>query len=84
MRKFTGTLNTMSQAGTILNLIYCILSYIHLLCRIDIPANRYDMLCVEGIARAIKTYLGLEKNPISYSLSSPSIMQEIRVKVEVL
>ena len=51
--------------------------------RIDIPANRYDMLCVEGIARAIKTYLGLEKNPVSYSLSSPSTMQEIRVKVEV-
>lgn len=31
--------------------------------RIDIPANRYDMLCVEGIAQAIKIYLGLGELP---------------------
>ena len=42
------------------------------------------MLCVEGIARAIKTYLGLEKAPTAYSISAPAVMQEILVKVEVL
>ena len=46
--------------------------------RIDIPANRYDMLCVEGIARAIKTFLGLGKPP-KYQLSTPSIMQQLIV-----
>ncbi|KAI8909216.1 hypothetical protein EDD86DRAFT_270446 [Gorgonomyces haynaldii] len=32
--------------------------------KIDIPANRYDMLCVEGISRALKTYLELGQPPI--------------------
>lgn len=31
--------------------------------KIDIPANRYDMLCFEGIARALKTYLEIEAPP---------------------
>ena len=26
--------------------------------RIDIPANRYDMLCLEGIARALNIFQG--------------------------
>ena len=26
--------------------------------KIDIPANRYDMLCLEGIARALNIFLG--------------------------
>ena len=26
--------------------------------KIDIPANRYDMLCVEGIARALNIFRG--------------------------
>jgi phenylalanyl-tRNA synthetase beta chain len=26
--------------------------------KIDIPANRYDMLCLEGIARALNTFSG--------------------------
>jgi phenylalanyl-tRNA synthetase beta chain len=26
--------------------------------KIDIPANRYDMLCVEGIARAFNIFCG--------------------------
>jgi phenylalanyl-tRNA synthetase beta chain len=40
--------------------------------RIDIPANRYDLLCVEGIARALKTYLGIE-NPPGYRLAETAI-----------
>lgn len=27
--------------------------------KIEVAANRYDLLCVEGIAAAFKTYLGL-------------------------
>lgn len=26
--------------------------------KIDIPANRYDMLCLEGIARALNIFTG--------------------------
>lgn len=50
--------------------------------RIDIPANRYDMLCVEGIARAISCYLELSKPPI-YSLSTPVKLEQMFVQTEV-
>ncbi|KAJ3853564.1 phenylalanyl-tRNA synthetase subunit beta [Lentinula lateritia] len=31
--------------------------------KIETPANRYDLLCIEGIARALKVFLGQEKAP---------------------
>lgn len=31
--------------------------------KIEIPANRYDMLCFEGLSRALRIYLGKEKAP---------------------
>ena len=31
--------------------------------RIDVPANRYDLLCMEGMARALRIFRGLEKCP---------------------
>ena len=30
---------------------------------IDVPANRYDLLCMEGMARALRIFLGLEPTP---------------------
>ncbi|KAG8754875.1 phenylalanine--tRNA ligase subunit beta, partial [Ceratobasidium sp. 428] len=38
--------------------------------KIEIPANRYDMLCIEGIARALRIFLGKQKAP-EYKLVSP-------------
>ena len=32
--------------------------------KIDIPANRYDLLCMEGIARSLRIFLGLEPAPV--------------------
>ncbi|KAJ3427599.1 phenylalanine--tRNA ligase beta subunit [Anaeramoeba flamelloides] len=32
--------------------------------KIDIPANRYDLLCMEGLARSIRIFLGLEEPPV--------------------
>jgi phenylalanyl-tRNA synthetase beta chain len=32
--------------------------------RIDIPANRYDLLCIEGLARGLRIFLGKEKTPV--------------------
>ena len=31
--------------------------------KIDIPANRYDLLCLEGIARGLLVFLGTEPMP---------------------
>lgn len=39
--------------------------------KIDIPANRYDMLCLEGIARALNTFLG-RNPPLQYTLAKRS------------
>ncbi|KAG2482402.1 hypothetical protein HYH03_018663 [Edaphochlamys debaryana] len=36
--------------------------------KIDIPANRYDMLCVEGIARALNIFRGTQPAP-TYKLA---------------
>ena len=33
--------------------------------KIEIPANRYDLLCVEGLVKALRIFLGLDKNPVS-------------------
>ena len=38
--------------------------------KIEIPANRYDMLCFEGISMALKIFLGLCPTP-NYSLAVP-------------
>lgn len=33
--------------------------------KVEIPANRYDLLCLEGLARAIRVFLGKEETPVS-------------------
>ncbi|KAF9820949.1 hypothetical protein IEO21_00926 [Rhodonia placenta] len=38
--------------------------------KIEIPANRYDLLCIEGISRALRVFLGLDKSP-QYKLVMP-------------
>ncbi|RPD67105.1 phenylalanyl-tRNA synthetase [Lentinus tigrinus ALCF2SS1-7] len=38
--------------------------------KIEVPANRYDLLCIEGIARALRCFLGLDKPP-QYKLAYP-------------
>jgi hypothetical protein len=45
-----------------------------------IPANRYDLLCMEGFARALRVFLGKEAAPVraifffSPFLSGPSFL----------
>lgn len=38
--------------------------------KIDIPANRYDLLCLEGIALALNIFLGREQTP-NYRIVEP-------------
>ncbi|KAI8817741.1 uncharacterized protein EV422DRAFT_214421 [Fimicolochytrium jonesii] len=54
-----------------------------LLYKIDIPANRYDLLCGEGISRALKAYLGQEAPPV-YKVVPPANgkLQQLHVKPE--
>ncbi|KNC95982.1 phenylalanine-tRNA ligase, beta subunit [Spizellomyces punctatus DAOM BR117] len=52
--------------------------------KIDIPANRYDMLCGEGISRALKAYLQIEKPPV-YKVVHPvngKALEKLYVKPE--
>ncbi|GAA5924181.1 hypothetical protein JCM3775_005615 [Rhodotorula graminis] len=52
--------------------------------KIEIPANRYDLLCIEGIARALKLYLQPELGVPTYALRPAPAGTErtVRVKAE--
>jgi len=39
--------------------------------KIDVPANRYDLLCFEGLARALRVFLGKEAPP-KFILNDPA------------
>ncbi|KAJ1422721.1 hypothetical protein B484DRAFT_398953 [Ochromonadaceae sp. CCMP2298] len=43
----------------------------HVVYIIAIPANRYDLLCMEGFTRAIRIFLGLEKSPTYRTVGTP-------------
>ncbi|KAF2825055.1 phenylalanyl-tRNA synthetase [Ophiobolus disseminans] len=51
--------------------------------KIEIPANRYDMLCFEGIAMNLKVFLEKQKLP-KWTVTAPknSKMQVLNIKVE--
>lgn len=49
--------------------------------KIEIPANRYDMLCFEGISRSLNIFLGRQKLP-EYKLSKPENIIEVTVQPE--
>ncbi|KAJ2523637.1 phenylalanine--tRNA ligase subunit beta [Coemansia sp. RSA 2049] len=49
--------------------------------KIDIPANRYDLICYEGLSRALGIYLGMEETP-SYRLAPVAKPQRITVAKE--
>ncbi|CAL9082592.1 unnamed protein product [Musa acuminata var. zebrina] len=51
--------------------------------KIEVAANRYDLLCLEGIARALRIFIGSEKSPL-YTISDvpPKSMLRMHVKPE--
>lgn len=49
--------------------------------KIEVPANRYDMLCFEGIAQALNVFLGGEEPP-KYKLTAPTTKLTIEKSVE--
>jgi phenylalanyl-tRNA synthetase beta chain len=51
--------------------------------KIDVPANRYDLLCVEGIARALKIFIGGMEPPQFVALPPSSGRLEMHVTAAV-
>ncbi|WFD36899.1 phenylalanine--tRNA ligase [Malassezia cuniculi] len=49
--------------------------------KIDIPANRYDLLCFEGILRALRVFLELDAPP-KYVLTEPTELLTMHVREE--
>lgn len=49
--------------------------------KIEVPANRYDLLCLEGIATALRCYIGTGTMP-TYTLTKPAKMERVTVKTE--
>lgn len=49
--------------------------------KIDIPANRYDLLCIEGLARSLRVFLGKDKH-VDYSLAEPAVRQRLVITEE--
>ncbi|CAO3699455.1 unnamed protein product [Rhizopus stolonifer] len=49
--------------------------------KIDIPANRYDLLCHEGLSRALRVFEGKDKPPV-YKVVKPADgkVQQIHVQ----
>jgi len=47
--------------------------------KIDVPANRYDLLCVEGLSRALRIFLGDQEAP-EYHLASSEPVTTLTVK----
>jgi phenylalanyl-tRNA synthetase beta chain len=51
--------------------------------KIEVAANRYDLLCLEGIATLFRSYLGVGENP-KYSIkNNAEVLEKVIVKKEV-
>lgn len=48
--------------------------------KVDVPANRYDLLCLEGLVRALKIFKG-QQQPPRYVLSQPQPAPQMRMTV---
>lgn len=48
--------------------------------KIDIPANRYDILCMEGFARAIRIFEGRQKTPVFNKVNVGAAAQKMVCK----
>ncbi|KAK6925188.1 tRNA synthetase, B5-domain [Dillenia turbinata] len=51
--------------------------------KIEVPANRYDLLCLEGLSRALRVFVGLDEIP-TYTVAnvSKNNMHKMHVKPE--
>ena len=55
--------------------------------KIEVPANRYDLLCLEGLSRALRIFGGRESTPTFRRVEppgGPAARQRLVVKAETL
>lgn len=55
-------------------------SQLEVLYKIEIPANRYDLLCIEGLAQTLRVFLGLDPPHTSYAVTlsgPPSVFIDV-------
>ncbi|KAK6113564.1 B3/4 domain family protein [Brugia pahangi] len=52
--------------------------------KIELPANRYDLLCIEGLSRALRIFRSEMEPPIYRRLGSSHYRHQIIIKPEVL
>nr|SVE75035.1 EOG090X03QT [Daphnia dolichocephala] len=48
--------------------------------KIDIPANRYDLLCLEGLVQGLQVFLGETEYPAFKVIPSPTVPQRLIIK----
>lgn len=48
--------------------------------KVDVPANRYDLLCLEGLVRSLKVFKKLAKEP-TFTLSTPKPLPNMVMNV---
>ena len=46
--------------------------------KIDVPANRYDLLCVEGLSRALRIFLGDQDAPTYQIVGEPAATMTVK------
>ena len=51
--------------------------------KIDLPANRYDLLCLEGLANALLVFLG-KRSPPAYKMLPANPVNKVMVKPSIL
>jgi len=51
--------------------------------KIDIPANRYDLLCLEGLARSLRIFLGHDKLTLEIPVQKPQTNYKLVVKKNI-
>eukprot|EP00931_Biecheleriopsis_adriatica_P023818 TRINITY_DN1496_c0_g1_i2.p1 TRINITY_DN1496_c0_g1~~TRINITY_DN1496_c0_g1_i2.p1 ORF type:complete len:630 (-),score=158.80 TRINITY_DN1496_c0_g1_i2:68-1957(-) len=49
--------------------------------KVDVPANRYDLLCIEGLVRALQIFKGVMPAPL-YKLSMPKPLPQMTMTVK--
>lgn len=49
--------------------------------KLEVAANRYDMLCLEGIAQSFRSYLGMSPIP-RLTIKNAGALEKIYVKAE--
>eukprot|EP00934_Nitzschia_sp_Nitz4_P003455 Nitzschia sp. Nitz4//scaffold45_size130396//61873//63798//NITZ4_003450-RA/size130396-processed-gene-0.187-mRNA-1//1//CDS//3329552401//3445//frame0 len=46
--------------------------------KIDVPANRYDLLCIEGLSRALRIFLGDQDAPVYQVVGEPETVLTVK------